>query len=504
MAEYNLQDIQALIGQMIYDAFQKNLMEFTQFGGSVYSDIGMYPKDYIDNLGSGTPNGGYPSQRRYEFDETMLATKAQTEITNKLARDTFDENKRFTNLQDKLERDLEAGRITRAQLDATVQREQIASQNRIAEMENEVNQKLAAIRQQEVTGTLALGQGRLDLDKMLGLRSANKEDYLAKLQGTELEAGMAANPRDFIKLAFYRANQPVPPSLAGLSGMPNMPVLEEAKRGNVSVGPTFSTVGEKGFEYALLAPGSVIAPTSKKGEKSSMRNAVSAIYNQLAKSGVDPNTHKEFQTAQKGLISAEGGVTLPSGVTYKQVMEVATRASHGMGDAIRQLKTWFPNDYSAWLDDSNPFYPDFKLFLFEAWLGTDPAIPPDPDEPPPDAPPGEPPDEPLGSPGNPYLPKELGDIPFIQQLRRYSSPTPYVGTQNRYNPADNMTPINPYNAQVYFDLKNAVPTDIGMASAYQRSFGIPEDDFQYTAAQTARGFGLTPNNGRAALRPMFN
>lgn len=60
MAEYNLQDIQALIGQMIYDAFQKNLMEFTQFGGSVYSDIGMYPKDYIDNLGSGTPMVAIP------------------------------------------------------------------------------------------------------------------------------------------------------------------------------------------------------------------------------------------------------------------------------------------------------------------------------------------------------------------------------------------------------------------------------------------------------------
>lgn len=490
MANYTLEDLDQIIGEILmqYSAAQDRAYYDSAY--SHYADTGYIPRSFLDTY-TGTaidPNNSYRTLAGQQFDYTRERDRAINEFN--LA--TLAEQRRATDLNAQLERELEAGRITRAQLEATVQRERIASEQRIAELQDRTNQRLADIQEMAVRNDYELGRGRLNLDTELGRRSNRREDFLANLQRAGMEAEMNANPRDFIKLAFLRSGQSEPAPLQDLGGNPTLPdALPQSSKGKVTKGPVISTVGEKGFEYALLAPGSIIAPSN--GSEPNMRNAISALYNQLAKSGIDPNKHKDFQKASKGLVTADDGIVLPEDVTMEMVMAALEDAQNPRSrtavDSFLKLKEWFPQFYVQGVDGRTPSTIDFRG-IRDYIVNAVRSQPPTGD--------GE---EDGSRNGDGKLPKEIGDIPFIKQLRSYTSPTAWVGTNNPYN--GELQPINAYNPHVWFDIKNALPSDQQMALAYESSFGIPEDDFLHAAGNTAEGYGLTPTGARATFSPYF-
>ncbi len=203
----------------------------------------------------------------------------------------------------------------------------------------------------QIGGPLGFGdddQQTLGMKQLLELIRSNKtterfnksqlalgRDELA-LQRQGFQAELAANPRDFMKLAFFRAGKDVPPALASAGGtpppstvagqsegtfgavldrlgidpsLPGQPVPSSvgraivalAKGGAVSSGHTVSTVGEGSrSEVALLAPGSVVAPLNKKQRDRvesgdfDMREAVGAIMKQLDKTQITKGERGNF------------------------------------------------------------------------------------------------------------------------------------------------------------------------------------------------------------------
>jgi len=67
------------------------------------------------------------------------------------------------------------------------------------------------------------------------------------------------------------------------AGTKHKGIPEKAAKGKAVTGPTVVQVGEKGKEYALLMPGSVVAPMGK-GEKPTMTGGLKAILEQVFKS----------------------------------------------------------------------------------------------------------------------------------------------------------------------------------------------------------------------------
>jgi hypothetical protein len=103
---------------------------------------------------------------------------------------------------------------------------------------------------------------------------------LAEIGATQ--AGLAANPRRIFEALFYQAR--VKPTQLAKSLQKKVTIPGFKKGGKVKGGSVLSTVGEKGEEYALLPPGSVVAP-KPKGEKATAGNALSAIIRQMSEGG---------------------------------------------------------------------------------------------------------------------------------------------------------------------------------------------------------------------------
>lgn len=105
------------------------------------------------------------------------------------------------------------------------------------------------------------------------------------------QAERAANPRRIFE-AIYAQARLKPTELAkSLQQRMNIPGFKhggrvaKAAQGKVVEGPTLSRVGRHDDEYALLPPGSVIAP-KPEGEQATVANALAAIIGQMRGGGV--------------------------------------------------------------------------------------------------------------------------------------------------------------------------------------------------------------------------
>lgn len=314
------------------------------------------------------------------------------------------------------------------------------------------------------------------------------------LNALQTEADIAANPRDWIKLAFMRAGQDVPSALqqftneGGLAGSGEIPwqfaygdtgapqlfrvagqnavyakvvddkgnvqyrhvpnpyvfnqvfggpawkqiqevrkgtgiaslgqigdplTLEEGlkylpapttARGRAASEPTITTVGEGGkAEVAMLMPGSVVAPLSKKlraqADKGhiSMRDAIAALLNQV-------------QKKKKKAGRSEGGKTLPS---------------------------------------------------------------------------------------------EFLDIPFIQHLMSLGG-APYVGTDAPIEGYGTTVPVSPYGGDVAFAIAKLAPSEAENLAGLVSAYGVPPEDYITEVQRTISSLGVAPRGARATFAPVLS
>lgn len=112
-------------------------------------------------------------------------------------------------------------------------------------------------------------------------RELSRRTALAEIGATQ--AGLAANPRRIFEALFYQSRVKPTQMAKALQEKVTIPGFKEG--GNVKAGSVLTTVGEEDEEYALLAPGSVVAP-KPQGEKATAGNALSAIIGQMSEGGV--------------------------------------------------------------------------------------------------------------------------------------------------------------------------------------------------------------------------
>jgi hypothetical protein len=490
-----------------YTMFQNYLAQLLGLGNlsnSMYQAVGSIPNSALGSeFGS---SGMTQTLQARQLEEQIRQARANEGLGGR----QLEEEIRQASMADKLQRDLEAGRITQQDKDRAIQQMQVESQSRYNEGRLGIDREQLGISREELALQKLLGTGRLDLDRELGRggldidrkrlgldtqrlgldtelgrRGMAVNEYGARLQGAQTEADLAANPRDFIKLAFFRQNKPVPPELQRYTGTVQAPQRLE-KGGNISHGPTISTVGEKDLEYALLAPGSVIAPRSP-GEEPNMNNAIKAIMSQLMKTGIDPSGHD-------GLKQAAGGMSVTDPLAGYNDQALASIGIRRLGGKYYKGFTMLQPSQLPTLASQLQASGVPSATVTGTYGNTTNT-----------------PQNPVGGstgtpqpPQQPVLPPEFAHIPFIQSLREHSAPNNYPGIANPFGTGSTNAPINPYNPHVGFEMQKAAPTDQAMALAYNSGFGIPDDDFMHTAQQTMQGYGLVQPGMRAAFRPMFN
>lgn len=489
--DFSNMNLDQIVGYLLSQNWMQQQNQFNTMRGNIGANYGYMPSDLVGDFNKPTAATDLANR---QFTEGTR----QFDANDSLARFTIAEQTKNQDLDRTLQREVEAGRISQADKDRHVQMAQIESQNKIAQARVDADKAANETNRYGIDVGAKTARERLDLDAGLGWSGEKRNNYLANLQGSETEAGLAANPRDWIKLAFFRANKPMHPELNQFHGPISTPQHLD-KGGSVSHGPTISTVGEKDLEYALLAPGSIIAPKGHSKEEPNMRNAISALMNQVMKSG---GNVRDFPLEEATLKHAAQGMAvtdIPSIKAYFDTLTPAALASLGLARTSSGYK--YKLSYGGWMPVNDQILQQ-KYAQANATPNTPPIIPPD-------APPAETPDSPAADPANPWgdnhpLPdafKYLATVPFIEQERQNTSPHAYPGLGHPFGAG--VEPINPYNAQTFFDMQKANPTDRAMLSGYQSAFGIPDGDTEFTAQQTAEGFNLIPRGARAVFRPLF-
>ena len=410
-----------------------------------------------------------------------------------------------------------------------------------------------------------------------------------EVQKAALDAQLAANPRDFIQLAFRRAGQDVPPELQGtaartqgghnvqgpsISGTDALRMqlgrtgLSGFDDGATVEGPVIATVGESDLEYALLAPGSVVAPRGNPNEPATMRNAVAAIQRQLGLAGGSP-------PLADGLIQAEHGVTVGD-KTFREDLTAQDFAdifrAQGLEAEANEIMLW-TEEAQEGLSPGDPNYRDlvndprvltfggfpqhlidrldidqidviyfqgdnfggeadeygqFIMGQLDGYYGSldDLGNPTAGTQDWLDAMANNIPegldehgvfdvnildDWAVGQYGynSPRRPapvenfEHLATIPVIEDLLQFTSSTPFPGVGATADAFPDIQPINPFNAQVGFDLLDLNPTDLAHVEGFQSALGIPKGDTEFQANKTTTGFGLAPSGARTAFRPLF-
>lgn len=539
-------DLDQFLGQYLYQQWLQNAM--TQYGNEagVYGNVGLYPKSFLgENFDESSaikslPYKSYEESVRANKEAEALA-KEQQRLDEAYRQLVLTENSKNQALDRQLTRDVEMGRIGVQEKEIQMQYARIASEERIANAKLKLDEERNKIELRRV----GIEKYGVDVTRELGLRREGREDFLANLQKAGMEAELAARPRDYIKLAFLRAGQNMPESLKGLSGGPTVPSFEpstytapqpevptiptnappstpqsteeddrlpygaytlpynrvrRSAEGTVSQGPHLSTVGEEGAEYALLPPGSVVAPKDPN-EEPTEDNAVRAIMRQLLQA---TESQASVPPAAEGVVVPNIPVALARylGInSWNQLSQKLSSPKTGQFYANYLNRNW-PNLFptanirnlidiiGGWATASTPTVPS-----------TVPSAPPST---PPTTPPSTPPTQPTPPPSSHPLDMnpELANIPFIKYLRGFIGATEYPGSNMPQN--QEIKPINPYSPHVFFNLQKSRPGDVSMVEGYQDAFGLDPEDWKFDAAQTAAGYGLVPSGARAVFRPFFN
>lgn len=166
-------------------------------------------------------------------------------------------------------------------------------------------------------------------------------------QGTQAREGLArqiaATPRVTFEDLVARFMPPMPGAAKGAiveMRRDSDGVYRAAGGAHVVKGPTIFTVGEKGTEYALLAPGSVIAPKTHKGEADTMSQAMKAIAEmvlfggRLSKSGKVANAKARATSMPRADLGAVSEAELPL-VTLESILTGAKAAGAALSDPGR-------------------------------------------------------------------------------------------------------------------------------------------------------------------------